>query len=113
MRAGRIAVMFKITIREAILLTTIAGLALMLWMERQHNARNDARLDRIDEFFQSIPGSPGFARQPSVPPSLGPITPIAPTGTGPIPAGTRIPVSNYPIGPPVSPQLSDNGNETQ
>jgi hypothetical protein len=74
--------MFKFTIREAVLMTTIVALSIMLWMERKQNARNDARLAAIEAFFQSIPGSANYSRLPSVPPTMseyGPITPVAPT----------------------------------
>ena len=45
--------MFKFTIREAILMTTIVAALLMWWMERNQNAKNHARLTAIEARLQS------------------------------------------------------------
>ena len=73
--------MFKFTIREAVLTTALVAVTVMWWMERNQNARNDARLAAIEAFFQSIPGSPNYSRLPVMPPSLSetsPVVPVAP-----------------------------------
>jgi hypothetical protein len=44
--------MFKVTIREAILMTTIIAILLMWRIERQHNAKNDAWLTEIESRLQ-------------------------------------------------------------
>jgi len=40
--------MFKFTIREVILMTTIVAILLMWWMETSRNAKNEARLIAIE-----------------------------------------------------------------
>ena len=40
--------MFKFTIRETILMTTIVAILEMWWIERNQNAKNDARLTAIE-----------------------------------------------------------------
>jgi hypothetical protein len=47
--------MFKFTIREAILMTTIVAILLMWWLERSQNAKNDARLTAIEARLHGMP----------------------------------------------------------
>jgi len=47
--------MFKFTIREAILMTTIVAILLMWWMERSQNAKYEARLTAIETRLQALP----------------------------------------------------------
>jgi hypothetical protein len=51
MRQGQqseVLAMFKFTIREAVLITTIVAVSLMWWMERNQNSKNEARLAASD-----------------------------------------------------------------
>ena len=47
--------MFKFTIREAILMTTIVAILLMWWMERSQNAKYEARLTAIETRLPALP----------------------------------------------------------
>jgi len=47
--------MFKFTIREAILMTTIVAVLLVWWMERSKNTTHEARLTAIEMRLQSFP----------------------------------------------------------
>jgi hypothetical protein len=68
--------MFKFTIREAILMTTIVAVLLMWWIERNQNAKNHARLTAIETRLQVLP-------MPAPP------TPMAVTSTV-MPAGATV-----------------------
>jgi hypothetical protein len=75
--------MFKFTIREAILMTTIVAVLLMWWMERNHNAMNDARLTAIETRLQAVFPGGIVAVFPATPPPpmiapVGPTIPAAP-----------------------------------
>jgi len=52
---GKEPSMFKFTIREAILMTTIVAVCLMWWLERTQNTKNDARLTAIETRLQMLP----------------------------------------------------------
>jgi hypothetical protein len=76
---------FKFTIREAILMTTIVAVLLMWWMERSQNAKYEARLTALETKLQTFPVVPVFQATRSV-------------ANGPIPTGASVPA------PPTMPQ---------
>jgi len=47
--------MFKFTIREAILMTTIVAVLLMWWLERSQNVKYEARLTALETRMQAFP----------------------------------------------------------
>ena len=49
--------MLKVTIREAILMTTIVAILLMWWQERNRNNKYDERLTAIESRLQGLPGT--------------------------------------------------------
>ena len=59
--------MFKFTIRESILATTIVAILLMWWMERSQNAKYEARLTALESRVQQFvppPPPPGMIYGP-------------------------------------------------
>lgn len=70
--------MFRFTIREAILMTTIVAVSIMWWMERNQNAKNEprlaaaeARITALEALVQSL--LPPRRTSPSPRPGTGPM----------------------------------------
>ena len=97
--------MFKFTIREAILMTTIVAILLMWWLEKGRNVNHEARLTAIEMRLQSFP-------IPVLPPSRFVMTPGATVPAPPTKSQfssarwTVIPKDAAPVIPGPPPQTS-------
>jgi hypothetical protein len=95
--------MFKFTIREAILMTTIVAVALMWWMEKYRSDKFDARLTAIETRLQAIPVVQVPVTVRSMPSrtvtAAGQLTPVPPTVYTPAPPTAYVPVAPAVIRP--------------
>jgi len=91
--------MFKFTIREAILMTTIVAVLLMWWLERSQNLKYESRLTAIETRIQAFPvvptmalgGRPVPVSFTVLPPAPGAVVPVPPSASAPLVPGTTIP----------------------
>ena len=89
--------MFKFTIREAILMTTIVAVLLMWWLERSQNAKHDARLTAIETKLQVFSGT--YVVRPGTPPPT-----VMPTTTWVFPDAPPTTANGQPSIPTPTPQ---------
>ncbi len=88
--------MFKVTIREATLMTTVVAVVLMWWLERSRNVKYEARLTSLETRMRAFPIIPALqvpgGRAVPVNFKVLPIPPTTPT-PAPSSAGGSVPVS--------------------
>ena len=91
--------MFKFTIREAILMTTIVAVLLMWWMERSHNAKYESRLTAVETKLQGF-GSAFVPVVPAmIPATVGTTVPPPPTAPPSVSSRRVISTASQPIVP--------------
>jgi hypothetical protein len=87
--------MFRVTIREAILMTTVVAVVLMWWLERSQNVKYEARLTALETRMQAFPFAPTLqapgSRAVPVSFTVFPASPTMPT-TAPPSAGGPVPI---------------------
>ena len=94
--------MFKFTIRETVLLTTIVALCVVLWMEKRENANHETRLKAIETRLQTFPTFGPIVPVVAQPPAIS----FGPTVSAPPATSSRRVVIPKDVGPAVLPPPS-------